>query len=314
MTAGSEARAATSAVVVCTYSFDRLGDLEACLDALERQERRPDQTIVVVDHNPELAASLRSTVVTLPNAGQRGLSAARNTGVAATDAELIAFIDDDAVAEPDWLGELLRPFDEPSVAAVGGRIEPNWPQDRPHWFPPHLDWTVGCTNPGLPEEGGPIRNVFGASAAFRRSALVEVGCFPIELGRVGANLAGCEETHVCITIRQTANGEVVYAPRSVVHHRVTPSRARIGYVLHRCIAEGRSKARLADRVGGTDAMADERDYAVDMVRAVVGDVLSGWRQPHRLGRAVVLIVGLAGASLGYAIERIRITGMSHRWG
>lgn len=313
MTAAAGERAMTCAVIVCTYSFERLGDLEECLDALEQQQRHPDETIVVVDHNEELEEVVRPRVLTLPNAGRRGLSSARNTGVAATSADIVVFIDDDAVANPSWLRELLAPFENPSVAAVGGRIEPNWPAERPVWFPPHLDWAVGCTNPDGPDEVAPVRNVFGASAAFRRSALVRVGGFPVELGRVGADVAGCEETQVCIRIRQTGDGEVVvHAPRSVVRHRVTPGRARVQYVLRRCLGEGRSKARLATTVGGADATSDERSYAVDMARAAAGDALGGITAPSRLGRAAVLTAGLACASFGYASERVLIGGR-RRW-
>ncbi len=313
MTPDRDQRPPTCAVIVCTYTMERRADLDACLDALERQRRTPDEVIVVVDHNPELLATVRTSVRTIPNAGPRGLSSARNTGLAATTADLVVFIDDDAVADPAWLEELLAPFRHPDVAAVGGRIEPSWPTDRPNWFPPHLDWTVGCTNPDAPEVVGPVRNVFGASAAFRRSALERVGGFPVELGRVGADVAGCEETQVCIRIRQTAaTDQVVYAPRALVSHRVTPGRARVGYVLRRCLGEGRSKARLAVTVGAARATGDERSYAIDIVRAVARDAVGGLREHHRLGRAAVLSAGLACASFGYASERM-LSGGRRRW-
>ena len=299
------------AVVVCTYSLDRLDDLDACLDSLERQDRRPDELIVVVDHNPELAERIRASVTTIPNAGERGLSHARNTAVAATTADVIAFIDDDAVAEPGWLDALVAPFADPRVAAVGGRIEPAWPDDRPDWFPRHLDWTVGCTNPGLPDDDVvEMRNVFGASAAFRRTALERVGGFPVELGRVGADVAGCEETHVCIRIRQTADETVVFAPGSLVHHRVTPARTRVSYVLRRCFGEGRSKARLGAMVGASRATADERDYSRAIVGAVSRDVAGALREPRRLKRAAVLGAGLSSAAAGYLTQRV---AMGLRW-
>lgn len=300
----------TCAVVVCTYSLDRLDDLDACLDSLERQDRTPDEVLVIVDHNPALADRIRSSVATTPNAGDLGLSHARNTAIAATTAEVIAFLDDDAVAEPGWLDALLEPFADPRVAAVGGRIEPVWPERRPDWFPRHLDWTVGCTNPGLADQVVEIRNVFGASAAFRRAALERVGGFPIDLGRVGADVAGCEETQVCIRIRQTADEIVVFAPRSVVRHRVTPGRTRVRYVLRRCFGEGRSKARLARTVGTSSAIGDEREYSRAIARAAMSDVTGSIRGPRRLGRAFVLVAGLSSAALGYASQRI---AMGLRW-
>ena len=190
----------------------------------------------------------------LPNRHTPGLSGARNTGVEATSSDVVVFIDDDAVPADSWLAELVAPFRCGDVAAAGGHIEPGWPDRRPPWFPPHLDWAIGCSIPTMPADGGEIRNMYGASAAFRRSALAAVGGFPSELGRVGADAAGCEETDVCIRIRQSdPSATIVYAANSEVVHRVTADRATVRYVVRRCFAEGRSKALLSRRVGAIDA-------------------------------------------------------------
>jgi cellulose synthase/poly-beta-1,6-N-acetylglucosamine synthase-like glycosyltransferase len=302
------------AVIVCAYTLDRLDDLTASLDAVHAQSRTPDEVVCVIDHNDLLLKRVTRLadqrdwhlLTVVDNTSTQGLSGARNVGVAATGSEIVVFIDDDATAHPDWLRELVAPFADANVAGTGGRIEPAWPDTRPSWFPAHLDWTVGCSIPTLPEAGGPIRNMYGASAAFRRSALDRAGQFPTELGRVGANGAGCEETEVCIKIRQQSPGSsIMYAPKSLVAHRVTDERATIPYVLRRCLAEGRSKARLAQRVGAHDATGDERGYAVLIIRAVGRDLAAGLRHPSRWVRAAVLVGGLGAASLGYLFERVR---------
>jgi hypothetical protein len=226
--------------------------------------------------------------------------------VATTAGAITVFIDDDAVPHDDWLAELIAPFANADVAATGGHIEPGWPGVRPGWFPDHLDWTIGCSIPTLPADGGPIRNMYGASAAFRRSALDAVGGFPTELGRVGADAAGCEETEVCIRIRQIMpTATVVYAPRSHVVHRVSDDRTRVAYVLRRCLAEGRSKAKLSRRVGAGVATSDERGYAATIAGAVARDVFGSVRDPQRLARAAVLVAGFAAAAFGYVGERVR---------
>ena len=303
----------TVAVIVCAYTMERLDDLTDCIFALHEQSTPPSEIVCVIDGNPELAAIVRLlaetnawTLQIVENSQTPGLSGARNTGVAATTAELALFIDDDALPQPDWLEELVNPFADPETAAAGGRIDPGWPDRRPVWFPPHLDWTIGCSIPTLPADGGPIRNMYGASAAFRRSALEAAGGFPTELGRVGSNGAGCEETELCIRIRQaTPEAKVMYAPRSRVTHRVTEDRATVGYILRRCLAEGRSKAILGRRVGAEAATRDERGYVVEIARAVVRDVKAVVSAPRQIGRAAVLVAGLAAASIGYALERVR---------
>jgi GT2 family glycosyltransferase len=293
--------------VVCTYSEHRLDDLNACLESITNQTRRPDQVLVVVDHNEALLRRLttRDGVTAIASTGHQGLSGARNTGVEHAVGDIVVFIDDDAVAAPEWLAELLTPFAHADIAAVGGRIDPLWPARRPWWFPPHLDWAIGCSIPTLPEHGGPIRNVFGASAAFRRTDLIHAGGFSSDLGRRGADAAGCEETDVCIRIRRgRASAEIVYAPRSSVRHRVTHERATVRYVMRRCVAEGRSKAMLARRVGGSAATGDERSYTLVIGRAVLHDLARSPRHPDRAGRAAVLVGGLACASAGYVAERV----------
>lgn len=298
----------TSSVIVCAFSADRLDDLTRCLGAVETQQHRADEVIVVIDHNPELLGELTArrgsqSIRIVPSAGQRGLSGARNTGVEIATKDVVVFLDDDAVPDPSWLAELLEPFHDSEVVAVGGRIDPAWPDERPWWFPPHLDWTIGCSIPSMPADGGPIRNVFGASAAFRRAALHLVGGFNSSLGRVGRNGAGCEETDVCIRLRQQDAGSVIlYAPRSVVRHRVTADRATVRHVLRRCLAEGRSKALLSKRVGATATQA-ERTYALQMMRQLARDAFGGFRDPRRFGRAVVLICGWGCATAGYARGR-----------
>ena len=302
------------AVIVCAYTEERYDDIVACLEGLHRQSRAADEIVCVIDGNPELGTRIGQlvheqqwgAVRVIPNEQTQGLSGARNTGVDNTTSDVVVFIDDDAVPHVDWLVEIVEPFGSNRVAAAGGRIEPGWPDHRPAWFPPHLDWTIGCSIPTMPPDGGEIRNMYGASAAFRRSALDAVGGFPTELGRVGANGAGCEETDVCIRIRQhDRDATIVYAARSEVVHRVTPERATVKYVVNRCFAEGRSKARLSRRVGSTDAMSAERSYAFVILNIVLRDLIGGVVRPTRIGRAVVLSTGLASASLGFAAERLR---------
>lgn len=313
MTVATEASTSV-AVIVCAYTVDRYGDLVDCLDGLHRQTRPPEQIVCVVDGNDELHRLVAELVaqrgwrdvVVVANGCTPGLSGARNTGLAVSTSEIVAFIDDDAVPADSWLAEIVAPFAQPTVAAAGGRIEPGWPGERPTWFPPHLDWAVGCSIPTMPADGAEIRNMYGASAAFRRTALASVGGFPTELGRVGADAAGCEETDVCIRIRRNdPTATIVYAPRSEVVHRVTADRSTIGYVLRRCFAEGRSKAVLSARVGAGDATRDERAYALVISKVVLRDLVGGVVRPSRIGRAVVLTAGLVSASLGFLLERLR---------
>src|SRR5581483_7826900 len=100
-----------------------------------------------------------------------------------TGSDAIAFLDDDAAADPSWLAELLRGYQERDVLGVGGRIDPAWSTKRPRWFPEEFAWVVGCTYRGIPSHPSPVRNLIGANMSLRRSVFDAVGGFRTELGR-----------------------------------------------------------------------------------------------------------------------------------
>jgi len=100
----------TISVIICCYTEQRWEDLLAAVASVRRQTLRASEIIVVVDHNPLLLRRVQEylpDVVPMENKGSRGLSGARNSGIARARGSLIAFLDDDAVAMPDWL-QLLQ--------------------------------------------------------------------------------------------------------------------------------------------------------------------------------------------------------------
>ncbi|WNY34669.1 glycosyltransferase family 2 protein [Curtobacterium flaccumfaciens] len=114
------------AVVICAYTQQRWGDLQDSVESARRQPEAPE-VVVVIDHEPELllrAAARWPGLRVVPNTEDRGLSGARNTGVALTDADVVAFLDDDATADPDWLGHMLTALEDPEVVGVGGPRHP----------------------------------------------------------------------------------------------------------------------------------------------------------------------------------------------
>ncbi|WP_210439611.1 glycosyltransferase family 2 protein [Nocardioides xinjiangensis] len=296
-------------VVVCAYTERRWHDLTAAIDALGAQSRPPDQVVLVIDHDESLLRRARSTwephVEVVGNQASRGLSGARNTGIMAATGALIAFLDDDATPAPDWLEHLTAPFADPRVVAVGGAATPRWDGVRPRWWPAEFDWVVGCTYLGMPPAGGEVRNVHGATMAFRAEVLAEGECFSPLVGRIGAAATGCEETELCIRIRQRRPGaRIVFEPRAVVHHRVTRDRARFGYFARRTFAEGRSKATVAGLVGPRDALSTERSYVARTLPAgVAAGLVATLRRGDAFGaaRAGAIGFGLASTAAGYAI-------------
>ncbi len=251
-------------VVVAAHTMDRWDDIVAGMHALAHQTVPPLETILVVDHNERLLAQARDEfpdVRVLANVRTGGASGARNTGIAEAKGAIIAFVDDDARPEPDWIEQLLAAYDDPAIMAVGGVATPVWPSRRPDHLPPELDWIVGCTYQGQPTVRADVRNLWGCNMSVRREAFDQVGTFDEEIGRIGLIPIGCEETELCIRIGQQLPGtRVVFEPRAVVHHRVTPARTTWSYLRTRSNAEGVSKAAIGALVGPEDAISVETDY------------------------------------------------------
>jgi len=295
--------------VVCTYTEARWGDFVRAVASLVAQDAPPDQVVVVVDHNGGLLARARAAftaeVEVIANDQQRGLAGARNAGVHAARGDVIAFLDDDAVADPGWLRTMMTHFADPAVMGVGGAAKAVWPTDRrPRWLPAEFDWVVGCTHRGLPEAVAPVRNPVGASMALRHSLFDVVGGFDTAMGRVGRIPLGCEETELAVRARQRIPGaSFVHDPGAVALHHVSPDRVRLGYFVRRCFAEGLSKAALARRAGAQDALSSERRYSVvTLPRAALaslGAVFTG--DVAGIARAVVIVLGVATAASGYVV-------------
>jgi len=186
---------------------------------------------------------------------------------------VIAFLDDDATAEPGWLAALMAPYADLEVAGTGGVAEPRWPTQRPSWFPPEFDWVIGCSYLGLPEVAGPIRNFIGANMSFRKSAFDAAGLFRSDIGRVGTLPLGCEETEFSIRLSSALPGSVLmHVPESRVRHRISADRTEPRYFLRRCFAEGLSKAVVSDssaieRHQQRDVLLDENAPARSTERA-----------------------------------------------
>jgi glycosyltransferase involved in cell wall biosynthesis len=287
----------TVAVVVCCYTVKRWTQIVDALASIRAQTLPADEVILVVDHAPDLLerATVFEHVRVIPNDGERGLSGARNTGVAASQSDVVAFLDDDAAAEPDWLEQLASAYADPAVLGVGGHVEPAWEGDRPAWFPPEFDWVVGCSYPGLPAEGGAVRNFIGANMSFRRDVLDTIGGFRRDLGRVGRRPVGCEETELCIRASDGFPGGVLlHQPKARVRHQVPSDRQTWAYLRSRCFGEGVSKAVVARIAGRQAALSSERDY----VRRVLP---RGLRTGGR--RALALVAGLAVTTTGYLVGR-----------
>lgn len=214
-----------------------------------------DAEIVVVDNNStddtrdvvlECKGILANVIpVTYLHEPVQGLSAARNTGVAAARGRIIAFLDDDAIPSETWLTGMRTLFEShPEAMAVGGPIEPNFEKPRPDWLTkdfegPYTILDLGEDVVEFPRNRWP----FGASLAFRREVFRKHR-FVEHLGRKGNVLLSDEETWILRKL-VAEGGKIYYAPDMRVRHFIPKQRLTRDWLRERYYYGGMSKAFAA---------------------------------------------------------------------
>lgn len=298
-------------VIIATYTEERWQHLVNAVESLRQQTLRVREIIVIVDGNPGLLERIRRElpdVVASANLERPGSSGAHNTGINLAQGELVALLDDDATADPDWLELLAEHVRNPDVIASGGSSIPVWQRTQPRWFPMEFGWVVGCSYTGMPQQAEAVRNVWACLCA-RRDYLVRAGGFRDDLARVGTLPTGGDETELCLRLAEMMpQGYFIYEPRASIHHFVPLSRSRWRYFLKRCYQEGKSKALIARYVGARTGLRTERNYTA---RVLPRGILNGLGDTFfhgdifGLARAGAILAGLLTTAAGYLAPKPR---------
>jgi len=304
-------------VVICAYTEQRWQDLLDAVASLRHQTVAPREIIVVIDDNSSLfdRCSVHfhdvdgdHSIILLENCEQPGLSGARNTGIAAATGDIVAFLDDDAMATHNWVEQLLIGFADPNVMGVGGAIVPLWEQGRPGWFPEEFNWVVGCTYRGMPTEDAPIRNLIGANMSFRSEVFRTLGGFRNGVGQVGNSMLRCDDTEFCIRVGQCwPHRQMRYMPGTLVYHHVPTSRAQWRYFRLRCYTEGLAKALVTNIVGRQDGLSSEWSYTLQTLPSGVWHGICTTLKSGKfsgLGQACAITAGLLLTTLGYFVGTV----------
>ena len=299
-------------VIICAYTEQRWDDLLAAAQSIQQQSRPACELILVIDHNPALFARAQAhmaDVTVIENRGPKGLSGGRNSGVAVARGELVAFLDDDAVAHPRWLELMGQCCQDSRVLGAGGVVEPLWPGLAPEWFPKEFYWVLGCSYQDFHGQVTRVRSSFGGNTCMRREVFETVGGFRTSLGRSEAKglPLGCEETELCIRARQHWPDKFFLCdPNAVSGHRIPLQRINGRYFRARCYAEGISKAAISLYIGVKDGLAAEQAYTRQLLpRGVLRGIRDGLRgDTAGFVRAWMILVGFTTTVTGYIAGRI----------
>jgi GT2 family glycosyltransferase len=220
------------------------------------------------------------------------------------EGEIVAFIDDDATADVDWLKNLVRNYDG-DVVGVTGFAKPIWEDGRPRWFPEELDWIVGCSHKGLPLGKSSVRNPIGCNMSFKREIFGRVGYFESRFGAQPERLLmRSEEAELSSRILEVYQGsKIIFDPSAIVYHKVPVSRESISYVVRRAFYEGLSK-RILERSAQHVALSTERDYLNYVLKLGLFSRLKNKPRPESLAQNVVLLLAISLVGIGYVLGNV----------
>jgi glycosyltransferase involved in cell wall biosynthesis len=298
-------------VIISTYSKDFKDQVIACINSLQKQTLLPNEILLILDNDPDLICFFKSVVPTgvkvLASNGF-GLSNARNAGVKHAKSEIVAFIDDDAVADKDWLRNIFKDYSEPSIVGVGGRVIPLFAGGKSfEWFPEELNWVIGCSYKGQKNSREVIRNPIGCNMSFRRSIFEKVGYFKHDVGRLGKVLLDGEEPEFSMRIsKKIPNAKILNEPYAVVLHKVAPKRMTFKYVCKRSFYQGFSKALISETLADNSLnMSTENTYLSYLLTSSVKSRLSRFYNLKNLSQLTLLFISSSLVFTGFIIGKIR---------
>lgn len=303
-------------VVICTYSPEMYDAFVDAAESVLSQTHEEIELVVVVDGSEMLHERAvnefgdNEEVMIHLNQENRGLSASRNVGVDRATGEVVAFMDDDAVADDRWIEELVATYRTQDALAVGGKMVPEWVAGEPDFLPEEFYWLVGVTHRGFPDEGE-VRNTFGSNISFRREVFEELGGFDPEFGRQGDLNLQAEETAFCVEMNERYGSGVYYNPAAVVAHKVFDYRTDPMWLVKRAFWQGHSKGIMDRRLPNTGGEEAEflSQLLQESVPARIGSLLA--KPSFAKCAQLITLFGLTGAvgvGYGYAVLR----GWYHR--
>jgi glycosyltransferase involved in cell wall biosynthesis len=293
-------------VVVCTYAMERYGPFSEAVESVLAQTYDDLEVVLVVDGNEAVYDRVRADfcdderVVCHCNDENRGISYSRTKGAELASGEIVAFIDDDATARPDWVENLVRVYEETDAIAVGGDVRPDWQVERPSFFPEEFYWLVGVVEPGFADHMEEVRNTYGSNISYRREQFLEVGGYDPNTGRKGDKHLQAHEAPVGIRLQRRFGKGMVFTEDAVVDHKLFDYRAEFRWLLFRSFWQGYSK-RVMDLLY-PDAGDGKQEYLRQLMLTFVPKrVRELVQSPSRaeVEQLVAIFVFTAAVGLGY---------------
>ncbi|MBE6195444.1 MAG: glycosyltransferase [Rikenellaceae bacterium] len=255
-------------IIIATYNNAK--SLERTLNSVAKQDADYGAwECVIVNNNSTDDTALRVSAfakahsnlnIRLVDEPQQGLSYARNRGIAESQGEILAFIDDDETINEGFVSAYIDLFHNHGAFAAAGAVEVRYDSQRPKWMSYYTEKMIG--NPiNLGKEIVTITSAVtpaGGNMAFNREIFNLYGGFDTDLGRKGEKLFGGEENELFDRLRNLGE-RVFYTPKAIVYHHIADRKLTPEYFDKLSYGVGVSKLLRAEKQGTEQALyKDER--------------------------------------------------------
>lgn len=253
-------------VIICTYN--RADLLRRTIDSLMNQESVEDENLwelLIVDnhskdHTKEVIENfIANTKLTIRYIfePQQGKSYALNAGIANSRGRVLAFTDDDVIADKRWVASIMEAGRKYPHRAFGGKVIPLWTSSIPSWIQPVGPYAAPIVGSAIVSHGGQrpdeVKDYagdmcvpIGANMFFRREVFEKYGGFRTDLGPKGDIYGPFEDSEM--GSRLMNNGEkILYYPKAVIYHPVPQHRLSQEYLLKHFWNVGLTEAKMQDR-------------------------------------------------------------------
>ena len=283
-------------VVICTYHRgQQLAD--AIRSVAQQTFPAEDYEVIIVNNDPlDTSAGIivddlrrlefgnrpdRLRLITCPF---MGLSFARNAGISEAYGQVISFLDDDALAFPDWLAQIWKTFEaNPQAGVVGGKILLKVPDPCPKWLKPGWEPLWGQLIPPYNEVTtvkGWWEFPWGGNWSAPRNALLEMGGFRTGFGRRGADFGGGEEL-IAASLIQRLGYAIIVDPQAQIFHAPSSDRFTLDYVRKTIFASKLSEYSLQINQyvpGGPELRSLQRQWWDHLAKAIFSKGLPSYRR------------------------------------
>jgi GT2 family glycosyltransferase len=296
-------------IVVTSYDLQRKKGIMDLLDSIQAQVCNDFEVVYITERSRLLYDFVKEAIEkrgirgkVIHNDGSWGLSECRNIGVKHSEGEVVAFVDDDVILDPNWSCAILNAFKTlDGIIGATGPAYPYWVDGRADWLPTELDWLIGCTRWFKSDAPVQVRNCWGMNMCFAREAFEQAGFFSLQAGFVtGKAIDGRigEDVEFSLRVRRLTGKKLYYLPDMKVLNKVYAYRLSSRFIVARSSWIGYSRRNIAE-VAGNQQLAIENTLLVSLLRDLVLQNRSRSKLMDELKGTKVSILALYSMALGY---------------